>query len=222
MNRFAAILIISILGLGNSANAQDLTTMDSIAAYTFTHGKTTCTGGNEIKGNGGGGNSQFKISADCDGENGTHGFSVSGPSPLGGTARVTFEGAIFVDAQIGVLDGSGTDSSQTFPYEGAVSPDSYVMFRAKLNKEVTAWCLLTPFPGSGSTAVIDVDMAYSFDQWYSHCEDSNGGIIEGAWNIVFGSVNGTGGKGRSKDRGTFCLSFLQFDLSRGSSDTYEN
>ena len=192
--------------------------MEGIAAYSFTNGKTTCTGGNEIGGNGGDGNGQFEIISDCDGANSTRMFTVMGPSPLGGTASVDFEGAIFVDAQIGLLDGSGSG----FPYEGMVSPDSYVMFRARLNKDVTAWCLLTPLPEFGSTAVIDVDWAYSFDQWYSHCEDKNGGVIDGVWNIPFGSVNGTGGKGRSKDRGCLWAGFLEFKLSRGSSDTYED
>lgn len=222
MNRLLAISVLGFLAFGSVANAQNLVTMEGIAAYSFTHGKSTCTGGNELNGNGGDGNDQFEIISDCDGANSTRMFTVRGPSPLGGTDSVTFDGAIFVESKIGLLDGSGTGSAQSFPYEGLVSPDSFVMFRARLNKKTTAWCLITPDPDFGSTAVIDVDMAYSFDQWYSHCEDINGGIIEGAWKTVFGSINGTGGQGRNKDRGTFCISFLQFDLARGSSDTYEN
>ena len=222
MNKFSALLVVSVLGLGNYANAQDLLTMEGIAAYAFTHGKTTCTGGNDINGNGGDGNGQFDVISNCDGDNDTHMFTVMGPSSLGGVASVTFEGAVFIDAQIGLLDGSGTGSPATFPYQGKVSSDSYIMFKAKLNKKITAWCLLTPDPEFGSTAVIDHDMAYSFDRWFSHCEDKNGDVIEGTWNIPFGSLNGTGGKGRDKNRGKWCVGFMAFDLTRGSTDTYEN
>lgn len=222
MKALAAIMIItSVMILPNIGNAQDLLTMEGIAAYTFTNGKTTCTGGNELD-NGGDGNGQFTLISDCDGANDTPSFTVMGPSPLGGTSSVSFEGAIFVDAQVGLLHGSGTGSPETFPYEGLVSSDSYVMFRAKQKKQITAWCLLTPDPDFGSTGVIDVDWAYSFDQWHSHCEDMHGGLIEGAWNIPFGTVNGTGGKGRDKDRGMLWAGFLGFELSRGSSESYEN
>lgn len=223
MNRLSAILIIGVLGFGNFANAADLLTMEGIAAYAFTHGKTTCTGGNDMVGNGGDGGGQFEVISNCDGSNGTHSFSVKGPAPSGGEATVVFEGAVFVDSQIGLLDGSGTGSPETFPYEGPVSSDSYVMFKAKTKKEITAWCLLTPYPDSGTTAVIDLDWAYSYGEWFSHCEDKSGAIIEGIWSYIpFGSVNGAGGRGRDKDRGCFWAGFLVFELSRGSSDTYEN
>jgi hypothetical protein len=214
--------MMGFLIAGNYANAQDLLTMEGIAAYAFTHGKTTCTGGNDVNGSGGMGNGQFDIISNCDGDNGTHMFTVMGPSPLGGVASVTFEGAIFVDSQIGLLDGSGGRTPATFPYQGVVNSDSYIMAKAKMKKEITAWCLLTPDPEFGSTAVIDIEMSYSFDRWFSHCEDKNGNVIEGTWNIPFGSINGTGGKGRDKNRGKWCIGFMAFDLTRGSTDTYEN
>lgn len=222
MNRFVTILFAGLIGLVNYAYAQDLTTMEGIEAYAFTHGKTSCTGGNEVNGLGGGGTGQFEVISNCDGDNGTHEFTVMGPSPTGEVASIAFEGAIFVDSQIGLPEGSGSGSPATFPYQGLVSADSYIMFKAKMKKQITAWCLLTPDPEFGSTAVIDHNMSYSFDRWVSHCEDQYGNVIEGSWNIPFGSLTGAGGKGRNKDRGYWCIGFFQFALTRGFTGSYEN
>lgn len=186
-----------------------------VAAYAVTAGKTTCTGGNDSNG-GGDGNGSFVAISDCDGRNGTLNFSV-----VNGPNTVQFEGAMFVEALIGLMDGTGTGGPETFPYVGEPAPGSFIHFKFKDPKR-GGYCHLTP--GAGATVTItETDWFINDNLWDHHCEDRHGGVIDAAiWNIPTGAFNGLGGQGRDKDRGTFYLSILDFDLVRGDSQTHEN
>ena len=193
-----------------------------VAAYARTSGKTACTGGNTSSG-GGSGNGQFTVIADCDDDNGTQDTTIFGPS--GG--EVLFEDAVFITANLGLLEGSGTGDPETFPYSGTAATGSYIFFNSK-KPSVQSWCMLTP--GEGALLTINADGWSIGDGWNGHCEELRGDTIEGAWNLLTYAENppANAGKGRDKQRGVFHLDDpddeadpIDWTLVRGSGSTGE-
>lgn len=192
-----------------------------IAAYAVTAGKTACTGGNESNG-GGDGNGKFEIISECDGNGGSVEFSLRSRTETGERVSMKFNGAFFIESQIGLMDGTGTGSPETFPYTGKISPNSYVLLMSK-DPKVQASCLFTPYGDMGGTTVTITESGWRLDDlWQAHCEDANGLVLEGPWPIPTGGTNALGGKGRDKDRGSFWIGPMSFPLTRGNSSTYEN
>jgi hypothetical protein len=219
MKNFVTILIICVLSLGNTAHGEDLTTMEGIAAYAYTNGKTECSAGNNTIDSAG----DISVFSACD--NDTARFILMGFSPQGEYQTVTIDGAIFVNAQIGLGVGTGTGTPETFPYHGKVSPDSYILLRSKA-PQINAWCLITPNAGTGSSATI-TETGWSTERsftepWFIHCESIDGAVIESIWPFPMVGLNSAEGKAKKQDRGMYCLGPFDFVLARGSSDTFEN
>lgn len=194
-----------------------------IAAYAVTAGKTACTGGNQSSG-GGDGNGKFEVISECDGKNNTISFTMRSRTETGERVSMKFNGAFFIEAQLGLMDGTGGGIPETgaFSYTGKVTADSYVLLKSKSPK-VTAWCSFTPYAPMGGTTVTITESDWQLDTyWLAHCEDASGLAIEGPWPIPTRGINALGGKGRDKDRGSFWLGSMEFPLTRGSSHTYEN
>ena len=218
MNKLGKICFIGFLLLSSTASAQE------IAAYAVTEGKTSCKAGSvtddtvAVEGD-------ITFNSGCDDKTGDTVFTMMGISPEGEFSTVTIDEAIFVEAQIGLMDNTGTGTPESFPYYGKASPDSYVLLKAK-DPKIIAWCLITPNSDTGSNATItetDWSTDWSFSEpWFIHCESKDGSVIESMWPFPMGAFNALGGKGKSKDRGMFWLGPFEFPLVRGSSGTFQN
>ncbi len=192
-----------------------------VAAFGKTSGKTVCTGGNTSSGDGDG-NEQFAAIADCDDDNSTQDTTIFGPlvaNPLV-DGSVLFEDAIFIAANLGLLEWTGTGDPESFPYSGTPAVGSYIFFNSK-KPSVQSWCMVTP--GEDSSLTIDADSWSIGGIWNGHCEELGGDVIDGDWTLMTSALNPAGGgKGRDKSRGVFHPDDgVDWPLVRGSSTTGE-
>ncbi len=228
---YAAEAELMIGGKGGSASDMTPGAYHDDVSYNFTHcvaafgktsSKTVCTGGNTSNGEGSG-NGQFVAIADCDDDNSTQDTTIVGPLVRNPSAdgEVLFEDAIFIAANLGLLEWTDTDDPETFPYSGTPAAGSYIFFNSK-KPSVQSWCMVTP--EEGAVLTIEADGWSIGAGWNGHCEELGGDIIDGPWGLETSAENppASPGKGRDKSRGIFHPDpTIDWTLVRGSSTTGE-